>query len=57
MMKNIVELLGSKGEKHGLIVKILALISKVCGFFYYLLDNVVWVSSMGMIRYDKSLLI
>lgn len=50
-VKNISDLLyGGKYQKHGIIVKLLALFARVCGFFYYLLDNVVWFSNMGMIR-------
>lgn len=50
-VKNISDLiLEGKADKHGLWVKSLALFARVCGFFYYLLDNVVWFSNMGMIR-------
>ena len=49
-MKNIVDIFSKKGDKHGKIVKLLNLIARVCGFFYYLLDNVVWFTNMGMLR-------
>ena len=49
-VKNIADLLGGKSDKHGMIVKCLALFARLCGFFYYLLDNVVWFSNMGMLR-------
>jgi hypothetical protein len=49
-IKRIIDLLGEKGAKHGPLVKALALFARICGFFYYLLDNMVWFSSMGMIR-------
>ena len=49
-IKNIADLLAGKADKHGVVVKILGLFARLCGFFYYLLDNVVWFSNMGMIR-------
>lgn len=49
-IKNISDLMDGKADKHGVVVKALALFARVCGFFYYLLDNVVWFSNMGMIR-------
>lgn len=50
-VKNISDLLfEGKADKHGIMVKGLALFARICGFFYYLLDNVVWFSNMGMIR-------
>ena len=50
-VKNISELVhDGKADKHGMWVKCLAIFARLCGFFYYLLDNVVWFSNMGMIR-------
>lgn len=49
-IKNIIDILGKKGCKNTLLVKILSLIARTCGVFYYLLDNVVWIANMGMIR-------
>lgn len=49
-LKIIVDLLGKKGGKNGILVKIMSLFTKICGFFYYFLDNIVWFSNMGMIR-------
>lgn len=49
-IKNIIDITREKGAKHGMVVKMLELFARVCGFFYYLLDNVVWFSNMGMIR-------
>ena len=49
-IKNIADLLAGKADKHGVVVKILGLFARLCGFFYYLLDNVVWFSNMGMIK-------
>ena len=54
-IKRISDLLSGKSDKHGMIVKTLALFARFCGFFYYLLDNIVWFSNMGMIRYIKVL--
>ncbi|CDW81009.1 pex11 domain containing protein [Stylonychia lemnae] len=48
-IKNVVDLFGKKGAKNGQLVRIMSLFARVCGFFYYLLDNVVWFSNMGMI--------
>ncbi len=48
-IKNIADLMGEKGEKYGIIVKALALFARICGFFYYILDNIVWFSNMGMV--------
>lgn len=50
-LKAIIDLLGKKGEKKDILVKILSIFTKVCGFFYSFLDNVVWFANMGMIRY------
>ncbi len=49
-IKLIVDILREKGAKHGIVVKILEFFVRICGFFYYLLDNVVWFTNMGMIR-------
>lgn len=50
-VKSIVDILSDRGAaKHGPLVKVLALFARMCGFFYYLLDNVVWFSNMGMLR-------
>ena len=49
-VKHIADLLSEKGNNHGLLVRSLSLFARICGFFYYLLDNVVWFSNMGMIR-------
>lgn len=49
-IKNISDILDGKEDKHGAEVKYLALFARICGFFYYMLDNVVWFSNMGMIR-------
>ncbi len=48
-LKNIADLMGVKGDKNGIIVKLLALFARICGFFYYILDNIVWFSNMGMV--------
>jgi len=48
-LKNIADLMGAKGEKNGMIVKSLALFARICSFFYYILDNMVWFSNMGMV--------
>ena len=50
-MKSIVDLLRENdGKKYGVIVHFLTLFARICGFFYYILDNVVWFSNMGMIK-------
>lgn len=49
-LKAIVELLRKKGKSGGVLVKVMSLFTKICGFFYYFLDNIVWFSNMGMIR-------
>lgn len=49
-IKNIVDLLGKKGNKNGTFVKVLSLFGRVCGIFYYLMENAVWIANMGMIR-------
>ncbi len=48
-IKNIIDLVEKKA-KNGFIVKLLSLFARLCGFFYYVLDNMVWFSNMGMIR-------
>lgn len=48
-IKSIMVLLNKRGNKKGAVVKILSLSARTCGFFYYLLDNVVWFTNMGMI--------
>lgn len=48
-IKCIVEIF-TKKSKHGMLVRVLDLWARVSGFFYYLLDNVVWFSNMGMIK-------
>ncbi len=48
-IKNIADLLIDKENKNGIVVKILALFARICGFFYYILDNIVWFSNMGMV--------
>lgn len=48
-IKNIADLMSAKGDKNGLLVKALALFARICGFFYYILDNMVWFSNMGMV--------
>ena len=51
-MKSIVDLLkDDNGKKHGVLVYFLTLLARICGFFYYILDNVVWFTNMGMLRY------
>lgn len=47
--KNIFDLF-LKEKKHGFFVFLVELVGKVCGFFYYLLDNVVWIANIGMIK-------
>jgi Peroxisomal biogenesis factor 11 (PEX11) len=48
-IKNIADLLLDKENKNGILVNILALFARICGFFYYILDNIVWFSNMGMV--------
>ncbi len=48
-IKNIIDLVEKKA-KNGLVVKVMSLFARLCGFFYYVLDNMVWFSNMGMIR-------
>ena len=48
-IKNISDIVADNENKNGLAVKILALIARVCSFFYYILDNMVWFSNMGMV--------
>lgn len=49
-LKRIADLMNEKGDKHGIMVKALALVARICGFFYYILDNMVWFSNMGMLE-------
>jgi hypothetical protein len=48
-VKSIIEIL-RKTNNNGYLVKLLSLFARFCGFFFYLLDNVVWFANMGMIR-------
>jgi uncharacterized protein YtpQ (UPF0354 family) len=48
-IKNISDLLVDRENKNGIVVKLFALIARVCSFFYYILDNMVWFSNMGMV--------
>lgn len=48
-IKSIIDLLRKK-NKNTIVVKLLAFFARFCGFFYYLLDNIVWFANMGMIR-------
>mmetsp|Transcript_23891 Transcript_23891/g.23583 ORF Transcript_23891/g.23583 Transcript_23891/m.23583 type:complete len:128 (-) Transcript_23891:861-1244(-) len=50
MVKKMIELLKQEDHKHGLFVTILQLFGCIVGFFYYLLDNIVWFVNIGMIR-------
>jgi len=34
------------------VAHILTLITKFCGMFYYLFDNIVWIANMGAIHRD-----
>lgn len=47
-VKSFVQTL-KKGGNHKLIIA-LTLFARFCGFFYYLLDNVLWFVNMGMLR-------
>lgn len=47
-VKSFVELI--KKEKKDKYVFIFTLFARVCGFFYYLIDNVLWFVNMGMLR-------
>lgn len=52
-IKNISDLIKEKKSeklKHGIFLWLTELFVRICGFFYYLLDNVVWFSNMGMIE-------
>lgn len=49
-VKTIMELTRKKTSSNEFIIKVLSLFARGCGFFYYLLDNVVWFANMGMIR-------
>ena len=49
-IKSITDLLRDSKKKHGVFVHLLTLLARICGFFYYILDNVVWFSNMGMMR-------
>lgn len=51
-IKNIIDVVNKKA-KNGFIVKLMSLFARICGFFYYVLDNMVWFSNMGMIRYSS----
>jgi hypothetical protein len=35
-----------------LSLKSLSVITKVCGIFYYLLNNIVWIANMGALNQD-----
>lgn len=48
-IKSIVEILRKKNEVNHILVKYLSLCARICGFFYYILDNLVWFANMGMI--------
>lgn len=48
-IKNISDIVADKENKNGFLVKLLALVARICGFFYYILDNMVWFSNMGMV--------
>jgi hypothetical protein len=48
-IKNISDIVADKENKNGVVVKLLALVARICGFFYYILDNMVWFSNMGMV--------
>jgi hypothetical protein len=50
-MKSLTDLIRDSHCKHGILVKVLTFLARICGFFYYILDNVVWFSNMGMLRY------
>ena len=39
-----------KEKKHGNFVFLAELDGKIRGFFYYLLENVVWIAKIGMIK-------
>ena len=39
-----------KEAKQNKIVKILGIITKFAGMFYYMFDNIVWIADMGAIR-------
>jgi len=34
------------------MVYLLTLLTKFCGMFYYLFDNIVWIANMGAIKKD-----
>ena len=48
-IKRIVNIL-RKNNKDKLVTT-LSIFSKICGFFYYILDNLLWFVNMGMLRY------
>ena len=50
VLKKIYKMRGKNGNKHGQVVKVLSYVYLVFSFFYYLLDNVVWFTFMGMIK-------
>ena len=47
-VKRIVNII-KKGNKDKVVI-ILSIFARVCGFFYYLLDNLLWFVNMGMLR-------
>ena len=47
-IKSIVDLVKKKNDN--ILVKVLAIFARVCGFFYYLMDNVLWFVNMGMLQ-------
>lgn len=51
-IKAIINLLRQKkkGGKNHFLIRYLSVFAKVCSFFYYILDNVVWIASMGAIK-------
>ena len=40
-----------KKSKNGLLVKYLTICVRICAFFHYLLDNIVWMTKIAEIKY------
>jgi len=39
-----------KNKKTGILLKVLKIMSSVCSFYYYLFDNIVWFTQIGIIN-------
>lgn len=48
-LKTIMEICMEE-KKHGIFVFLVELVGKISGFFYYLLENIVWIAKIGMIK-------